>query len=102
MAITKNEKVGLSFCLFVILLLIFLIIFSKQGYWDYRSLKKKEALIYEKTRETEFKNRRFESEIKSLQKDSKYIKHVAKHEHRMAEEDEIIFKEKKSDRETKP
>lgn len=94
MAIIKFEKTGLLFCLFIIILLIFLIVFSENGILDYRALKKKEATISDQTQLFDAKNRKLESEITRLKTDTEYIKHVAKHVHDMAEEDELIFKDK--------
>ena len=48
------------------------------------------------------KNYQLENEIKSLKTDINYIKHVAKHEHDMAEEDELIFKDKSGSKRKTP
>jgi len=47
-------------------------------------------------------NQKLETEIKSLKTDMDYIKHVAKHEHDMAEEDELIFKDKSVNKRNTP
>ena len=49
----------------------------------------------------ELENENLESEINSLKTDMDYIKHIAKHEHDMAEEDEIIFKDNSGKRNKK-
>ena len=47
-------------------------------------------------------NQKIENEIQSLKTDMDYIKHVAKHEHDMAEEDELIFKDKSVNKRNTP
>jgi cell division protein FtsB len=95
---TMVEKTGLYFSLFLIVLLLFLIVFSKNGVLDYRILKAKETVILKQVQTIDRKNQRYENEIKSLKTDMNYIKHVAKHEHDMAEEDELIFKDKSANK----
>ena len=72
---------------------MFLIAFSKHGIIDYKSLKGREAVILDQVQTIELENENLENEINSLKTDMDYIKHVAKHENDMAEEDEIIFKD---------
>jgi cell division protein FtsB len=91
---TMVEKTGFYISLFIIVVLLFLIVFSKNGVLDYKMLKGREAVILKQVQTIDEKNQRFENEIKSLKTDMNYIKHVAKHEHDMAEEDELIFKDK--------
>lgn len=95
---TIFEKYGFYLTIVGILVLLGLIVFSKNGVLDYRSLKEKELLISEQIKKKELENQRLENEVKSLKTDMNYIKHVAKHEHDMAEENELIFKEKSKEK----
>ena len=79
-----------------------LIVFSKKGVLEYRELKKQEEAITIQLKAADESNLAVENEIKSLKTDMEYIKHVAKHEHDMAEEDELIFKEKPAAKGNKP
>ncbi len=91
---TIFEKTGLYVSIFIIVVLLFLIVFSKHGILDYKMLKGKETTILGQIQTIDLTNQKLENEIKSLKTDMNYIKHVAKHEHDMAEEDELIFKDK--------
>lgn len=91
---TVAEKTGLYISIGIIVLVLFLIVFSKNGVLDYRLLKEKETAISDQIRMVDLANQKLENEVKSLKTDMNYIKHVAKHEHDMAEKDEIIFKDK--------
>lgn len=91
---TVIEKTGVYASIFIIVILLCLITFSKNGVLDYKVLKGKEAAILDQTRTVDLANQKLESEIKCLKTNIDYIKHVAKHEHDMAEKDELIFKDK--------
>lgn len=88
------EKTGLYISLFLVVVLLFLIVFSENGILDYKMLKKKEAAILSQVQTIDQKNQKIETEINSLKTDMNYIKHIAKHEYDMAEEGELIFKDK--------
>lgn len=91
---TIFERTGFWVSIIIIGVLLFFIIFSKHGVLDYRMLKGKETLVLNQIQRIDSENKMLENEIKSLKTDINYIKHVAKHEHDMAEEDELIFKDK--------
>ena len=91
---TIIEKTGFIISILIIVALLCLIFFSEKGVIDYKELKEQEIVILEQTKTVELKNQKLETQINSLKTDIDYIKHVAKHEHDMAEEDELIFKEK--------
>ncbi len=93
---TVLEKTGLCVSFFIIIMLMFLIVFSKKGVLEYKEFKKEESRIAEQLRTVDEANLKVENEINSLKTDIEYIKHVAKHEHDMAEEDELIFKDRSS------
>lgn len=102
MEVSKFEKIGLILSAFIIVVLVFLILFSERGVMDYKALKKKEAIVNKQTHAVDAKNRKLESEIRRLKDDSEYIKHVAKHVHDMAEDDELIFKNKEDTKRSRP
>jgi cell division protein FtsB len=81
---------------------VVMIFFSEHGIMDYGKLKKQEDQIAVQAAQTVKDNRKIEREIKSLKLDIDYIKHLAKHEHGMAEPDEFIFKDTPGKKEEKP
>lgn len=99
---TVMEKTGFFVSLLIIIILMCLIVFSKKGVLEYRELKKEEETITRQIKAADDSNMAVEDEIKSLKTDMEYIKHVAKHEHDMAEKDELIFKDKPPARGQKP
>ena len=99
---TMVEKTGLYVSIFIIVVLLFLIVFSKNGILDYKILKGKETVILNQVRTVDLENQKLEDEVKSLKTDMNYIKHVAKHEQDMAEEDELIFKDKSGNKGNTP
>jgi len=99
---TMIEKIGVYVSIFIIMVLLCFIAFSKNGIFDYKMLKEKETVILEQTQAVDLENQKLEDEIKSLKTDMDYIKHVAKHEHDMASEDELIFKNKPVNKGNRP
>jgi len=91
---TILEKSGFYLSIFIIIALLALIIFSKNGVLDYMALNQNKTVVHDQVDGVDFENQKVENEIISLKTDMSYIKHVAKHEHDMAEEDELIFKDK--------
>ena len=91
---TVLEKIGFYVTAGLIVFLLFLIFFSRNGVLDYRELKAKEAAVTQRISAVEKENKQLEREIKSLRSDIDYIKHLAKHEHEMVEPGELIFKSK--------
>jgi cell division protein FtsB len=89
---TLFEKTAFYVGILLTLVLLFLIFFSKNGVMEYGRLKKQEADIAAQTAQVAKENQKIEREIKRLKNDMTYIKHLAKHEHEMAEPGEIIFK----------
>lgn len=88
----RIEKTGVYLSVLLIGILLFLIFFSRNGIMDYQALKAKEALVASQAAAAKQANKGIEKEIKNLQEDIRYIKHLAKHEHDMAEPDELIFR----------
>ena len=99
---TGIEKIGVTLGILLILGLLGMIAFSTNGITDYRRLQEKEVQVNARAQMEETQNRKLEKEIKSLKHDIDYIKHLAKHEHEMAEPDELIFKEKTVRKDEKP
>ena len=99
---TLFEKISFYIGIMLTLALLFLIIFSKNGIMDYGKLKKQEAGIAVQAVQVAKENRKIEKEIKGLKHDINYIKHLAKHEHGMAEPGELIFKNKSERKVKKP
>ncbi|MEN8210713.1 MAG: septum formation initiator family protein [Thermodesulfobacteriota bacterium] len=91
---TILEKTGIYLSIFIIIALLALIVFSTNGVLDYKALQHNKTAVNEQVDEVDSKNQKLENEIISLKTDMSYIKHVAKQEHDMAEEDELIFKDK--------
>jgi len=96
------ERIGFYLGLLLILGLLGMIVFSTDGVMDYRTLSQKEQQVDTRVMLEAEQNRKIEKEIKSLKHDINYIKHLAKHEHEMAEPDELIFKEKTARKEALP
>lgn len=96
------EKFGFYLGIVAVLVLLGMIFFSTNGIMDFRALKEKEAMVNARARMEERENQKMEKEIKSLQHDIDYIKHLAKHEHDMAESDELIFKQKTTEKDPRP
>ena len=90
---TVFEKTAFYVGIFLTLVLLFLIFFSKNGVMEYGKLKQQESEIAAQTVQVARENRKIEREIKSLKHDIDYLKHLAKHEHEMAEPGELIFKD---------
>lgn len=87
-----KEKTGVYMFIMIILILLGRVVFSEKGLLEYKALKNKEKNItiqIETLNETLWS---LENEIHRLKTDMEYIKHVAKHEYDMAEENELIFK----------
>ena len=91
---TGIEKIGVTLGILLILGLLGMIAFSTNGVMDYERLKERESQVAARAQLEMRHNRKLEKEIKSLKHDIDYIKHLAKHEHEMAEPDELIFKDK--------
>jgi cell division protein FtsB len=99
---TSVEKVGLCIAVLFIAALLCLIAFSENGILDYRSIRQKEKGVQDQTRKVEVENQKLENEVNTLKTDMEYIKHIAKHEHDMIEEDELMFKDKPDNRGSTP
>lgn len=99
---TIFEKTAFYGGIFLTLVLLFLIFFSKNGVMEYGKLKRQEADIAAQTVQVAKENRKIEKEIKRLKHDMNYLKHLAKHEHEMAESGELIFKNMADKKEKTP
>lgn len=91
---TTVEKASLYLTVFFIAALLGLMVFSENGLLDYNTIMNKEQDALDQIRTAELENRKLENEINALKTDMEYLKHLAKHEHDMIEEDELMFKDK--------
>ena len=99
---TTVEKAGLYSAVLFIVVLLCLIAFSENGIFDYRTISMKEQGVQNQTRTVELENQKLENEINALKTDMEYIRHLAKHEHDMIEEGELMFKDKPDNKGNKP
>lgn len=99
---TVFEKTAFYIGILLTLVLLSLIFFSKNGVMEYGKLKQQEADIAAQTVQAKKENQKIEREIKSLKHDINYLKHLAKHEHEMAEPGELIFKNMADKKEKTP
>jgi cell division protein FtsB len=99
---TVFEKTAFYIGILLTLVLLSLIFFSKNGVMEYGKLKRQEAEIAVQAVQVAKENRKTEKEIKSLKHDINYLKHLAKHEHEMAEPGELIFKNMADKKEKTP
>lgn len=89
------EKTGFFLAIALMVVLLFLIVFSENGIREYDQLKIKKSAAATRIQAAKHKNAALEKQILRLKQDITYIKHLARHEHGMAEPDELIFKERK-------
>lgn len=89
------EKTGFFLALVLVVFILFLIVFAENGIRDYEQLKLKKAAVSSRIQIARQENKVIEKQILRLKQDITYIKHLARHEHGMAEPDELIFKQKK-------
>nr|WP_321395856.1 septum formation initiator family protein [uncultured Desulfobacter sp.] len=88
------EKICLCLAMGGAVVLLFMFFFSTQGVMDYRRLASKQAQLDAQAAVAVKQNAKLEKEILRLKTDIDYIKHLAKHEHEMAAQGELVFKEK--------
>lgn len=88
----KTNKTYIACVILFGLISLYFTCFGEYSVFENIKLKKQEVQILKNVREMDRKNKDFEREIARLETDLNYIKHLAKHKHDMAEEDEIIFK----------
>ncbi len=89
------EKTGFFLALVLMVFILFLIVFSENGIRDYDQLKLKKTAVSSRIHIARQENKIIEKQILRLKQDIGYIKHLARHEHGMAEPDELIFKQQK-------
>lgn len=88
------EKICLYLAMGGAVILLFMFFFSTRGVMDYNRLKSRQAQLEAQAAIADSQNSKLEKEILRLKTDLEYIKHLAKHEHEMADQDELVFKEK--------
>ena len=99
---TVFERIAFYLGIFATLVLLGMIFLSENGVTDYGRLAQKEAELAAQAAREDALNRKLAREIRSLKQDLNYIKHLAKHEHEMAEPDELIFKDNAQKETPKP
>ena len=77
----------------IALVLLLLLVFGNHGLINYQKLMAKEEQVAEQSEQIRRENRVLGAEVDKLKTDAEYIKHVAKHEYEMVEEDDMIFKD---------
>ncbi len=87
-----QEKVGLFFTIMFLLLVLGLIVFSKNGILDYTSLAKEKAAVVRENERIRKRNQILVQQIHRLRNDPEYIRHVAKHDLGMTAADDVVFK----------
>ncbi|MBI9090350.1 MAG: septum formation initiator family protein [Desulfobacterium sp.] len=70
----------------------FMIVYSENGFNDWRGLCKDVQRIEAVNQELELANRELARTIERLKTDMDYIEHVARHELGMAADNEIVFR----------
>ncbi len=88
------EKICLYLAVGGAVILLFMFFFSTSGVMDYNRLKSRQDQLDDQFAIAVSQNSKMEKEILKLKTDIEYIKHLAKHEHEMAAQDELVFKEK--------
>jgi cell division protein FtsB len=88
------EKICLYLAMGGAVVLLFMFFFSTKGVMDYRRLASKQKQLDAQAAVAVKQNSKLEKEILRLKTDIEYIKHLAKHEHEMAAQGELVFKEK--------
>lgn len=88
------EKIFLYLAMGGVVILLFMFFFSTQGVLDYSRLKSRQNQLEARAAIAVNQNSKMEKEILRLKTDIEYIKHLAKHEHEMAAQDELVFKDK--------
>ncbi len=88
------EKICFYLAMGGAVILLFMFFFSTRGVMDYNRLKSRQEQLEAQAAIADSQNSKMEKEILRLKTDLEYIKHLAKHEHEMADQDELVFKEK--------
>ena len=79
--------------------IFFMIVYSENGFNDWRSLCGEVRRIEAANQELDLANRELARTIARLKTDMDYIEHVARHELGMAADNEIVFRFKEKKRE---
>lgn len=76
----------------VMVVILFMIVYSKNGVNDWQSLSQELVDIQEKNKKLDLANRELARTIERLKTDMGYIEHVARHELGMTAKNEIVFR----------
>lgn len=96
---SSKQKIAIGTAVFFLFLLLLMIFFGDNGFFDFMRLKNEKATLTEKSRLTEAENVELYRTINRLKHDPKYIESVARKELGMVGQNEVIFKfkEERSD-----
>jgi cell division protein FtsB len=89
---TKKQSILLSIAVLLLIGLFFFIIISGHGFTDLRYLKEERDRLAEENKRLTRENLSLNVEIDRLKNDLEYSENVARQEHGMIGEDEIILK----------
>ncbi len=76
----------------IMIILVFLILYGKNGFIDVHNLRLQEQAIIEENEAINAANRVLERKINRLKSDISYIEHIARHELGMVAKDELVFR----------
>jgi cell division protein FtsB len=79
----------------VMVVILFMIVYRKNGVNDWQHLSRELSDIQEKNKKLDLANRELTRTIERLKTDMGYIEHVARHELGMTARNEIVFRFKK-------
>ncbi len=89
--LTMEKPMG--WCAMAVLsILVFLIFYGENGYWDQRALRFRNEAIMLENQKIDAENREIERKIHRLKTDLGYIEHIARHDLGMLAEDELILR----------
>ncbi len=86
------EQICFSCSMLMLIILGFFILYGEKAYMDRTRLHSHEKMLIQANHEIEKENKALEIKIERLQKDIRYIEHLARHELGMVAQNELIFR----------
>lgn len=93
------QRVLFSSALVVMVVILFMIVYSENGFKDWLFLSKEVERIEVANRDLDMRNREIARTIERLKTDMGYIEHLARHELGMVADNEIVFRFKDGEKE---